>query len=239
MTTKTSTTDDELELKALLDAVAARDRKAVARLLAKSPALAHRTVAVGATRAQPDSYFFESIEHYAYAGDTPLHLAAAAHAAEIAADLLSLGVDVRAKNRRGAEPLHYAVDGVPGSRRWNPAAQSSVIRRLLAAGADPDAADKSGVSPLHRAVRTRCAAAVEALLAGGASPRRKNGSGSTPLHLAVQSTGRGGAGDAAARAEQALIIELLLRHGARPGDKNSAGKSVRECATAELRVLLG
>jgi ankyrin repeat protein len=70
------------------------------------------------------------------------------------------------------------------------------------------------VTPLHRAVRNRCAAAVGALLEGGADAGRKNKSGSTPLQLALLSTGRGGAGTAAAKAQQAEIIRLLEQHGA-------------------------
>ena len=43
-----------------------------------------------------------------------------------------------ARNRRGAEPLHYAVDGVPGSRSWDPAAQAATVASLIDAGADPN-----------------------------------------------------------------------------------------------------
>src|SRR5438445_771348 len=91
---------------------------------------------------------------------------------------------------------------------------------------------------LHRAVRTRCAAAVEALLAGGAEPRGRNNSGSTPLHLAVQNTGRGGSGTPHAIEQQKQIIELLLRAGARLDDKDANGKAVRDAVTAEwIRAL--
>jgi ankyrin repeat protein len=71
--------------------------------------------------------------------------------------LIATGANVRARNRRGAEPLHYAVDGMPGSRTWNPPAQAATVARLIEAGADPNATDKSGVAPLHRAVRARVA----------------------------------------------------------------------------------
>ena len=54
-----------------------------------------------------------------------------------------------------AQPLHYAVDNVPGSRTWNPSAQTATVGVLIAAGAEPNAVDKSGVTPLHRAVRNR------------------------------------------------------------------------------------
>ena len=65
------------------------------------------------------------------------------------------------------------------------------------------------MAPLHRAVRTRCAAAVEALLEGGADAKLKNKSGSTPMMLAKMTTGRGGSGSIAARAEQQEIVRLL------------------------------
>jgi hypothetical protein len=65
------------------------------------------------------------------------------------------------------------------------------------------------VTPLHRAVRNRCSAAVEALLGAGADPRRQNDRGSTASDLAHRTTGRGGTGSAAAKAEQRIIIELL------------------------------
>jgi hypothetical protein len=223
---------------ALFDAVISRDRSTVSRLLAASPDLARGAVVIGATRSEARAYYFEEISHYAYAGDTPLHVAAAAYATEIASELVSRGGNVHARNRRGAQPLHYAADGIPGSPRWAPDAQDAVVQFLIQAGAAPDSTDKGGVAPLHRAVRTRCAAAVRALLRNGADPRMKNKSGSTPLHLAIQDTGRGGAGSSSAREQQAEIIRLLLAHGARPSDKDSAGRSVSDCARADWQRAL-
>jgi ankyrin repeat protein len=209
------------------------------RLLAESPALARLAIKVGATREAAKAHFFEEITHHAYAGDSALHIAAAAYQREIAEELVSRGADVGARNRRGAQPLHYAADGIPGSEAWDPTAQHAVVELLIKAGADPNSEDKSGVAPLHRAVRTRCAAAVEALLSNGADAVRRNKSGSTPLHLAVQNTGRGSSGSAASQAEQAKIIGLLLDHGARPSDKDSSGKTVKECVSADwIRALL-
>ena len=112
--------------------------------------------------------------------------------------LITIGADVRARNRRGAEPLHYAVDGGPGLPAWNSRAQSQIIAMLISAGADPNAVDKSGVAPLHR-VRNRCAAAVRALIDGGADSKAPNKNGSTPMLLATQNTGRGGSGSAERR----------------------------------------
>jgi hypothetical protein len=235
MTKKSSRrgTPQEAPLLTLFRAIASRDRSTASRLLAGSPRLARQAIVVGATREAASAYFFEEITHYAYAGDTPLHVAAAAYQPGIAEELVSQGANVSARNRRGAEPLHYAADGVPGSPAWDPDAQGAVVEFLVAAGADPNSADNSGVAPLHRAVRTRCAAAVRALLANGADPRRRNNRGSTPLHLAIQNTGRGGTASAASREQQAAIIRLLLGRGARPSDKDSAGRSVKDCARAE------
>jgi ankyrin repeat protein len=126
--------------------------------------------------------------------------------------LLAAGANVHAKNRRGAEPLHYAADGLPGSRAWNPQAQKAIIACLILAGADPNAVDRNGATPLHRAVRTRCAAAVQALLEGGANLRATNNSGSTPMLLATRNTGRGGAGSVEAKAQQEQIVRLLTQH---------------------------
>jgi ankyrin repeat protein len=141
--------------------------------------------------------------------------------------LVAHGATCRARNRRGAEPLHYAAD----ANHWDPLAQADTIDYLISVGADPGALDRSGVSPLHRAVRTRSLAAVRALVESGADPRRPNKEGSTPLHLAVQTTGRGGSGSAPAREQQAAIVKLLLERGARLSDRDGRGRDVQQAAT--------
>ncbi len=202
------------ELMALVHAIASGASEEVTRLLAESPALARVRFEVGATRQEEKPHYLEEIGRYIYAGDTALHVAAAAYRTDLVHELLTGGADVRARNRRGAEPLHAAAAGVPGSAFWNPSAQAATVAGLIAAGADPNASNRSGVAPLHVAVRTRCAAAVGALLAGGADAHRKNGSGSTPMFLATRNTGRGGSGSAEAKAQQAEIVYLLQQSGA-------------------------
>src|SRR5215510_13540101 len=118
----------------------------VSRRLRASPALAKMASPVGATRQEAKTFFFAAISHYVYAGDTALHMAAAAFRRPMAELLISHGADCRAKNRRGAEPLHYAAD----ANRWEPRAQADVIKYLTSSGADPSAVDDSGVAPLHR-----------------------------------------------------------------------------------------
>lgn len=193
---------------ALVAAIVARDKGEVARLLDATPGLTTATAQVRATRGTPEPYFDE-IHHYLYGGDTALHLAAAAHEPQIVQTLLAHGAAVGARNRRGAQPLHYAADGTPGTPPWNPSSRAVVVTVLIEAGADPNATDKSGVAPLHRAVRTRCAQAVRALLDGGADPGLPNKNGSTPLQLATTTTGRGGSGLDEAIAQQTAIVDLL------------------------------
>ncbi len=211
------------------------DIEEVSRRLKADPSLATLSSDVGATREGAKDFFFSEIAHYLYAGDTALHMAAAAFRRPVAKLLVAHGADCRATNRRGAQPLHYAAD----ANHWDPTAQAETIEYLLSVGADPNALDKSGVTPLHRAVRTRSLPAVRARLDGGANPRAHNKAGSTPLHLAVQPTGRGGSGSPHAREQQADIIKLLLKRGARLTDKDGRGKRVHQAArNQQVRALL-
>src|SRR5947208_2952966 len=98
----------EHALQTLLRVIASRDWRMTSRLLAQSPPLAQMALRVGATREDESAFYFEEIMHYAYAGDTPLHIAAAAYQRDIAEELVSRGANVNARNRRGAQPLHYA-----------------------------------------------------------------------------------------------------------------------------------
>src|SRR5207302_9658076 len=101
---------------------------------------------VGAARHGAPDYFFTEIAHYLYAGDTALHMAAAAFRRPVAELLVARGADCRARNRRGAEPLHYAAD----ANRWEPTAPAETITYLISIDADPNALDSSGVALLHR-----------------------------------------------------------------------------------------
>jgi Ankyrin repeats (3 copies)/Ankyrin repeat len=225
-------------LSRLIQAVVTDDASEVSKLIENSPGLASQCLAVGATREAARDFYFQEIEHYLYAGDTPLHASAAGYRRDIAKELLKSGANVAAVNRRGATALHYAADGSLGSRGWNPKAQAEMIAFLIHAGADPNVLDKSGVAPLHRAVRQRCPGAVDSLLRHGAAVRLKNGSGSTPLHLAVQNTGRGGTGSPESKILQRKIIELLLKSGADPKDRDGRGKTVFQCAHRDWIALL-
>src|SRR3981189_2128009 len=83
----------------LVRTIVSGDTDKAAHLAENSPTLVHARAAVGATRQGAEPYFFEAIQHYLYAGDTALHMAAAAFKCEIAQDLIDRGADRSAKNR--------------------------------------------------------------------------------------------------------------------------------------------
>jgi Ankyrin repeats (many copies)/Ankyrin repeat len=191
------------DVASLLVAIANLDHNTAMARLDATPSLAT------ARLERRDEFFLPERLAQLYEGDTALHAAAFSYDSMIARDLLARGADIRARNRRGAEPLHAAVIGIPGSPNWNPACQRDIILCLIEAGADPNATALGGVTPLHRAVRNRCSDAVETLLRVGADPLVENDSGSTATDLAHWTTGRGGTGTPEAKAEQRAIIELL------------------------------
>src|SRR5262245_39346020 len=85
----------------------------------------------GGTRTDAERFFLAPIHMQLYAGDTALHVAAASYDTTLARRLLAAGADVAARNRRGAEPLHAATIGVPGSNSWNPRSQAAMITLLV------------------------------------------------------------------------------------------------------------
>ena len=201
--------------RSFVEVIVSGDIATAMRLLDTSPHLARERSARGATRQVAKENFFDRIQHYISEGDTALHVGAAAKQTRIVKELIARGADARAKNRRGAEPLHYAVDGGPGSPVWNPDEQTMIIAELIRAGANPNALDKSRVAPLHRAVRNRCAAAVRALIEAGADPWTPNRNGSTPMLLATLNTGKSGSGSPVAKKQQQEILCILKEHGAK------------------------
>jgi hypothetical protein len=204
------TTRDQ-SLRQLVDAIVANHEAVFSRMIGDSPALVTATFQQGATRqgSSPSLNFLIKIGHYINAGDTALHFAAASYRPQMARELIKAGAHVRARNRRGTEPLHLAAVGSPNSPRWNPSAQSATIACLIGAGADPNTKNVDGTTPLHRAVRTRCADAVRTLLDHGADPAIRTKNGSTAFQLALYTTGRGGSGSPEAKVQQQEILLLL------------------------------
>ncbi len=165
-----------------------------------------------AERYASDALYQNRFFHYLYRGDGVLHLAAAAHRADVIGIAIGMGAALDARGgRRLATALHYAADGVVDHAAYDPVAQAAAVRELVRRGADIDALDKSGATPLLRAIRCRAWAAVDALIAGGADWRIPNGKGTSAVRLATVASGRGGSGTPVAKDNQARIIALLQR----------------------------
>ncbi|MGZ3274833.1 MAG: ankyrin repeat domain-containing protein [Caulobacteraceae bacterium] len=136
---------------------------------------------------QADPYLVASREDYKL---TPLHRAAMAGHADVAAALLGRSAAVDARDYGGGTALHAAA--AHGRR------DAAVV--LLDGGADPNAADEEGHTPLHAAARAGHVATAAVLLARGADPNARGKFTGTPLH------------EAAERGHRSLV-ELLLAHG--------------------------
>ena len=210
----------------------------VTRCLAATASFATMSSEVGATRQDASTYFFSEIAHYLYAGDTALHMAAAAFRRPVAELLVEHGANSGAKNRRGAEPLHYAAD----ANHWDPMAQAETIDYLLSVGADANALDSNGVAPLHRAVRTRLPTrGMGPLLDGGAGTGAlPNGAGSTRLCISpFRPQGAEGAVPNTHANSKRASSRCCFGKRASPTDKDGRGKQVLQAVTNEwIRALL-
>lgn len=117
-------------LMALIRSIASRDLEEASRQLDAVPELAKQVAAMGATRQDATLNYFKEIEHYVYAGDTALHIAAAAYAREIAEKLLYRRGCPHEKpprcrtpslcGRRHAWFAHMESRGAKGHRRVSP-----------------------------------------------------------------------------------------------------------------------
>src|ERR1700760_4543427 len=92
-------------LRALVEAIVANNEAGFSTLLDQRPDLATAPFLLGATRQRASTCFLAEIGHYVNIGDTALHFAAASYRHGMASRLIVAGADVRAKNRRGTEPL--------------------------------------------------------------------------------------------------------------------------------------
>jgi hypothetical protein len=107
-------------LMSLVRRIAAADTAAAVELIGASPALARAFFQQGAARQTAESYHLARSATTSIKGIRALHIAATAYLREVVKARLAPGADVGARNRRGAEPLHAASSGRPGSSAWKP-----------------------------------------------------------------------------------------------------------------------
>jgi truncated hemoglobin YjbI len=147
-------------------------------------------------------------------GQTLLHEAALAGAAELAAVLIRSGADPDAKEAEGHTPLYRASTG-------------DVARVLLVAGATADVASgPTRGTPLHQAARRGYVSVADALLDHGAAIDARDAKGQTPLRRAVN-------------CRQFHIAKLLVRRGADPHAADRYGVTPLDVArSAEMKQVL-
>ena len=138
----------------------------VARILTSTPDLATIAAEIGATRQHASDFFLVDIRHYVYGGDTTLRRCGRVSSPDRrAAD--PHGADVGARNRRGAQPLHYASDGnhanpAPGatigpSRRSVPTRTRSTARESPLCTSRPNPLPCGGTGAAERRRRSSAA----------------------------------------------------------------------------------
>jgi ankyrin repeat protein len=111
----------EAFLVSAMRAVGRRDTQVIEHMLNTRPDL------VDVRIKRDEECFLDDCGAQVYEGDTLLHAASFTHNTALARRLVDSGADVRARNRRGAEPLHAATNGGPGSKPWNPSHQTELI----------------------------------------------------------------------------------------------------------------
>ncbi|MEM6710134.1 MAG: ankyrin repeat domain-containing protein [Pseudomonadota bacterium] len=173
------------------------------------------------------------LHRYDLNGHKPLHVAARAGHAKLAARLLELGADINARTGKSTIPWRYESNFKAGDYQFPElpplllAAQqghAAVVSLLGERGADLDATDDRGNNVVLTAAASGSAAALGAALELVPQVDKQNQRGQTALHRVLQS--------AEGRALTELL-EVLAQHGARTDIPDANGKSAADLAAAE------
>jgi len=152
------------------------------------------------------------------------------HVVEMLRYLVSLGGDVKAKDKYGNTPLHYTALGDGFSR----VAPRVAMEYLISAGADIHAKNYRGWTPVHYAAATWNTGsgldALKYLVSMGADIHAKNYKDWTPLHMAANVTAR----------SDVDSLGYLISQGIDVNTKNKAGKTPLHLAverTSDMNVV--
>jgi formylglycine-generating enzyme len=113
-------------------------------------------------------------------GELPLGNAVRQHSKEIVAQLIALGADVNARNKRG----DTALLEVAGDRR-----RKDIVELLISKGAKVNVANSFGQTPLALATQSNATEIMEVLLFAGAEVDSRDNGGETPLMRAQSKEG--------------------------------------------------
>ena len=170
---ETTSEDDNSDAAAMAAATAATNKVSTAVPFSPSKA----TAGSESTHVQRGVIMSPNVRNGA--GNTSLHLVAAACSLQGLDLLIQHGADLDAQDAEGRSALHIVCAASGG-----PDLPEDLVRRLLLAGSNPNLADYNGSTPLHVAAATGREACLQMLLEGGAVSQLNN-AGDTPLHISA------------------------------------------------------
>lgn len=151
---------------------------------------------------------------------TMLHAACERGKLDVAKVLvLKYRANIKAKDERQLEPIHYAAQSNP----------IELLQFMIDQRADVNAQSRVGATPLMGAVNKKMKPQVELLLKNRADPNKEGEMKRTALHYAVGN-------------KDLAMVEILVKAGARPTTKNSDGKTAldlaKETGQADIAAVL-
>jgi hypothetical protein len=124
------TANTDRELIRLVSLILQGDAGKVPGMIAASPGLATSCFQTGASRTSEEPYFLAQIGKYIYAGDTALHIAAAAYQVQIVEQLIGAGGRCTRKKSLRIQPASRRLG------RWSGLA---IVEPVAAGGYDSNA----------------------------------------------------------------------------------------------------
>ncbi len=135
----------------LVRAIAAGETDAGSRQLVQMPSLAREGFATGASRTQSNAFLLKPDRRSRLCWRDGVARRRGTYQTQIVQQLIGLGADVRARNRRGADPNAADVSRVTPLHRAVRTRCAEAVKALLEHGADVARTNGSGSTPLKLA----------------------------------------------------------------------------------------